>query len=119
MISNGGTHFCSKMFEVVLNRELSNREIETILEKVINPSGKDWSLQLYDALWAYRAAYKTPLGISPYRMVYGKACHIPTESQHKALLALKKLNLDLQNTRSLGMLQLHKLEENSLITYKI
>ena len=75
--------------------EVSNREIKNILKKVVNPTKKDWLLHLYDSLWAYRTVYKTPLGICPYRIVYGKACHFPLELEHKAYWALKHLNWDI------------------------
>ncbi|GJZ69280.1 reverse transcriptase domain-containing protein [Tanacetum coccineum] len=55
----------------------------------------EWEYKLVDALWAFRTAYKSPIRSTPFRIVYGKVCHIPIEMEHKAYWALKNVNLDL------------------------
>ena len=91
--------------------EISNREIKKILKRTLNLSKKDWCIKLDDALWAYRTAYKTPIRMSPYRIVLGKPCHLPLELEYKVMWAIEKLNCDFQGAKEKRLLQMNEIEE--------
>ena len=60
---------------------------------------------------AYRTAYKTPIGMSLYKIVFGKPCHLPLELEYKAMWVIKKLNCDFQAAKEKRLLQMNELEE--------
>ncbi|GJR43798.1 reverse transcriptase domain-containing protein [Tanacetum coccineum] len=92
IISDCGTHFCNDQFAKVMLKyrvihkqvEVSNRGLKRILERTVGENRTSWSDKLDDALWAFRTAFKTPIGCTPYKLVYRKACHLPIELEHKA-----------------------------------
>ncbi|GJW05628.1 reverse transcriptase domain-containing protein [Tanacetum coccineum] len=147
IISDRGTHFCNDQFAKVMLKygvthrlsiayhpqtsgqvEVSNRglkrilEKKSILERTVGENRASWSDKLDDALWAFRTAFKTPIGWTPYELVYRKACYLPIELEHKAYWALKHCNFDLKSAgdhRKVKMNELNELRdqayENSLI----
>ncbi|GKF45513.1 reverse transcriptase domain-containing protein [Tanacetum coccineum] len=89
------------------------------MSKTVGENLASWSDKLDDVLWAFRTAFKTPIGCTPYKLVYGKSCHLPIELENKAYWALKHANFDLKTTGDHRKLQLNELRdqayENSLI----
>ncbi|GKD89641.1 reverse transcriptase domain-containing protein [Tanacetum coccineum] len=141
IISDRGTYFCNDQFAKVMLKygvthrlstayhpqtsgqvKVSNRGLKRILERTVGENRASWSDKLDDALWAFRTAYKTPIGCTPYKLVYGKACHLPIGLKHKAYWALKHANFNLKTAgdhRKVQLNELNKLRhhayENSLI----
>ncbi|GKB41823.1 reverse transcriptase domain-containing protein [Tanacetum coccineum] len=130
IISDRGTHFCNDQFAKVMSKygvthrlatayhpqtsgqvEVSNRGLKRILERTVGENRASWSDKLDDALWAFRTAFKTPIGCTPYQLVYGKSCHLPVELEHKAYWALKHVNFDIKTTGDHWKLQLNELNE--------
>ena len=97
--------------------EISNREIKNILEKTVSTGRKDMPVKLDDALWAYNTAYKSPIGMPPYRLVFGKSCHLLLDLEYKAMWAIKKLNCDFKVAKDKRLLQMNELEELRNETY--
>ncbi|RDX98375.1 Gag-Pol polyprotein, partial [Mucuna pruriens] len=131
LISDQGSHFYNKTMSTFLEKvattyhpqtngqaEVFNREIKQILHKVGHPNRKYWIRLLEDALWAHRTAYRTPLGMSPYRIVFGKVCHLLVEIEHYAYWAVKRCNLAFDQASKERNLQLPELDDLRLEAYE-
>nr|GFA19872.1 reverse transcriptase domain-containing protein [Tanacetum cinerariifolium] len=130
IISDRGTHFCNDQFARVMSKygvthrlstayhpqtighvKVTNRGLKRILKRTVGENHALWSDKLEDALWAFRTAFKTPVGCTPYRLVYGKSCHLSLELEQKAFWALKHVNFDLKTAGDHRKLQLNELSE--------
>ncbi|GJX08095.1 reverse transcriptase domain-containing protein [Tanacetum coccineum] len=137
IISDRGTHFCNDQFAKVMlkygvthrlstayhpqmsgNVEVSNRGLKHILERTIGEIHASWSDKLDDALWAFHTSFKTPIGCTPYKLVYEKACHLPIELEHKAYWALKHCNFDLKTAGDHRKVQMNELNELQDLAYE-
>nr|GEW02221.1 reverse transcriptase domain-containing protein [Tanacetum cinerariifolium] len=89
IISDRGTHFFNDQFAKVMLKydvthrlatayhpqtsgqvEVSNHGLKRILERTIGANHASWSEKLDGALWAFRIAFKTPIGCTPYKLAY-------------------------------------------------
>nr|GEZ72968.1 reverse transcriptase domain-containing protein [Tanacetum cinerariifolium] len=125
-----GTHLCNDQFAKVMqkfgvthrletpyhlqtraNVEVSNHGLKRILERIVGENRASWSDKLDDALWSFQTAYKTPIECTPYKLVYGKACHLLIKLEHKSYWALKHANFNLQIAGDHRKVQLNELNE--------
>nr|GEW51364.1 reverse transcriptase domain-containing protein [Tanacetum cinerariifolium] len=115
MLKYGVTHRLSTAYhpQTSWQVEVLNHGLKRILERTVGENRASWSGKLDDALWAFRSAYKTPIGCTPYKLVYGKACHLPVELEHKAYWALKHANFNLQTAGDHKKVQLNELNEKT------
>nr|GEX35382.1 hypothetical protein [Tanacetum cinerariifolium] len=130
IISDRGTHFYNDQFAKVMIKygfthrlatayhpqtsgqvEVSNHGLKRILERTVGENCATWSDKLDDALWAFRTNFKTPIGCTMYKLIYGKACHLPTGLLHKAHWALKHVNFDLQTAEKTKRLHDSKIKD--------
>ncbi|GKC94724.1 reverse transcriptase domain-containing protein [Tanacetum coccineum] len=128
LISDRGTHLCNSLLEKTLKKygvtyrlatayhpqtsgqtKNTNRAIKCIMEIIVKGHIKEWADKLDDSVWAFRIAYKSPIGSTPFRIVYEKACHLSIEMKHKAYWALKNANLNLDAIGRNRFLKLNKL----------
>nr|GFC56148.1 reverse transcriptase domain-containing protein [Tanacetum cinerariifolium] len=91
--------------------EVFNRGLKCIMKRAVGENRTSWSDKLDDALWAFRTAYKTPIGCTPYKLVYEKDCHLPIELEHKAYWALKHANFNLKTADDHRKVQINELNE--------
>nr|GEU97820.1 reverse transcriptase domain-containing protein [Tanacetum cinerariifolium] len=98
IICDRGTQFCNDQFT-------------RVMIKTVGENRTSWSDKLDDALWAFRTTYKTSIGCTPYKLVYGKSCHFPIELEHRAYWVLKHVNFDLKTAGDHRKLQLNELSE--------
>ncbi|GKC61322.1 reverse transcriptase domain-containing protein [Tanacetum coccineum] len=130
IISDPGTYFCNDQFAKVMLKygvthrlstayhlqisgqvEVSNRGLKCILERTVGENRASCSDKLHDALWAFHTAFETPIRCTLYKLVYGKACHLPIKLEHKAYWALKHCNFDLKTAGDHRKVQMNELNE--------
>ncbi|RDX94496.1 pol, partial [Mucuna pruriens] len=119
LISDQGSHFCNKIMSTLLEKYGVTHRVATAYHPQTNGQAEsDWNRLLEDTLWEHRTAYRTPLGMSPYWIIFGKACHLLVEIEHHAYWAVKKCNMAYDQASQERKLQLQELEELSLEAYE-
>nr|GEW30937.1 reverse transcriptase domain-containing protein [Tanacetum cinerariifolium] len=111
MTKYGVTHHLDTAYHPQTKVEVSNRGLKRILERMVGKNRASWSDKLDDALWAFCTAFKTPIGCTPYKLVYKNSCHLPIKLEHKAYWALKHVNFVFKTAGDHWKLQLNELNE--------
>nr|GEV57607.1 reverse transcriptase domain-containing protein [Tanacetum cinerariifolium] len=113
MLKYGVTHRISTAYHPQMSGQVKvlNRGLKRILERTICENRASWSDKLDDALWAFHTAFKSPIRCTPYKLVYGKACHLPIELEHKTYWALKHCNFNLKTAGDHQKVQMNELNE--------
>nr|GEW03296.1 hypothetical protein [Tanacetum cinerariifolium] len=112
---HGANYTAKKIFDSgfywpTIYRDVHDMEHSRLLEET-SENRTSWSDKLDDALWDFRTAFKTPIGCTPYKLVYGKACHLPIELEQKAYWALKHCNFDFKTVGDHRKVQMNELNE--------
>ena len=111
IVSDRGLHFLNKVIEHLLNEFMvihrksapyhpqangqaksTNKILKAVSTKIVSSSKSDWELKLHSAIWAYRVAYKTAIGTSPFNMVYGLDAILPMEFLIPIMRVAQELN---------------------------
>nr|GEY31112.1 retrovirus-related Pol polyprotein from transposon 17.6 [Tanacetum cinerariifolium] len=82
----GVNHHFSTSYHPQTSGQVENmyRALKRILEKTVKDNPAIWSRKVDDTLWAFCTAYKTPIGTTPYKLIYGKNYNLPVEIEHHA-----------------------------------
>ncbi|XP_010506879.1 PREDICTED: uncharacterized protein LOC104783416 [Camelina sativa] len=102
VISDEGTHFINKLFANLLRKH-------GVTHKVATP---------YHPQTSGQTAYKTLIGTTPFRLVYGKSCHLPVEFEYNSLWATKQMNFNIKTAAEKRLIQLNELDEIRMDAYE-
>lgn len=119
-LSKNGVKHQTTLYHPQMNGqvEVSNKKIKSILSMTMNGNRIDRSRKLSDSLWAYYVDFKTPIGMSSYQSMFGKAFYLPVDLKHRALWALKKLNFDHDDVINAYLGKHHLMDEQWLRDYE-